>query len=257
VQAAGQQAVPGLAGTSVALDAEKRRNLVRAAALFSLLSMTAFGSSILPSSGPGTTPGDLFDVSNGTVVDSNSPTISGYDILDMFGATLGTGSEGPGVVLFADDNTDPWPVSGNPADYFVTFTTSSAITLSSFDLYLQDDFNGTADRTVSDFQLYAGSTLVSNVTILAPGQVNYDTAYGSDTIVVSDTFAPVVSNTFTAVFTDNPLASSTADGPRVLGLDGFGPTGTVPEPSTVVLMGAGILALLLVRRGHGVVLFGR
>ena len=236
--------------------------MVKAAALISLLTAAAFGTSITPSGLPTASPDDLFNISNGAVVDSNSPLVYQYNIEDMFGGMLSTGSEGPGRVLFADDNTNPWIVSMNPGDYYVNFSTSSPILLSSFNLYLQDDFNDTADRTVTDFQLYANTTLIANVTILASGQLNYESVYGSDTIEVSDTFAPVDASSFTAVFTDNPLARPTADGPRVLGLQGFGtadapdpyvPTSSTPEPSSFVLMAVGFLGLLLVRRGFSAI----
>jgi hypothetical protein len=229
------------------------KQTIRTLAIFAAGVISACGSTISASSGdPGTTPGDLFDISKGTVINSSSPVIDGYDIRSLLGGTSGTGSEGPGVVLFKDINDNPWPVSNNPADYFVTFTTSTPITLAGFTLYLADDFSASPNRTVSRVRLFeAGNPVaLSNVTILGSGQQNYLTAWGSHSIVVSDSFHAVTASTFTVVFTSNPLAPATSDGPRVFELDGLAGISvqSTPEPATLLLTGVGMMGLLLARK---------
>jgi hypothetical protein len=230
--------------------------MIKTLTLIVVCALGAFGSSITASSGdPGTTPSDLFDIAKGTVINASSGVIDGYDIRDLLGGKFGAGGDGPGVVLFKDINDNPWPVSHNAADYFVTFTTSSPITLAGFTLYLADDFNGTASRTISRVQLFAAgnSTALSNVTVLGSGQTNYLSAWGSDSIAVSDSFKAVTASTFTMVFTANPLAPASSDGPRVFELDaipGVSATNT-PEPSTLILTSAGLLGLLITRKING------
>jgi len=229
--------------------------MIKTLTLIAAGAICAFGSSITTNNGdPGTTPTDLFDIANGTVINSSSPVIDGYDIRDMFGGTFGTGSE-QGVVLFKDINTNPWPVSNNPADYFVTFTTAHPVSVAGFTLYLADDFNGTADRTVSKVQFFeAGNpTALANITVLGAGQTNYLSTYGSDNIQVNGTFQSVTASTFTIVLTSNPLAAATSDGPRVFELDAVAGTKgqNTPEPSTLLLASAGILGLLITRKLNG------
>lgn len=213
--------------------------------------VVALGSTITASGDPGNTPSDLFDIAQGTVVNANSPVGSGINIQDMFGGTFSAPPE-TGDVVFSDSNTNPWSGSGSALDYFVTFTTSSPITLSSYNLYLIDDLDATSNRTVTQFQLFAAgdSTPISDVTILSPSQTDYNTAYGSHEIEVSDTFSAVKASTFTAVFTANPNAASDGVGPRVVELDGFGgisAQGGVPEPGSLILLSAGLLGLLAAR----------
>jgi hypothetical protein len=215
-------------------------------------------TTVSPSGGdPGSTPTDLFDVSTGTVVNAGSPVIDGCDLGDILGGTNGStggGCEGAGKVIFKDINSGPWPFGPNPpanaSNYFITFTTPLQITLSSYSLYLEDDFNLTANRTVSEFRLYVddGSgnpvTLLSDVVLLGSGQTNYNSVYGNDSIVLSDAFSGVTGSQFSAVFTSNPLAASDSGGPRVFELDGFGDPLEAPEPATLALVGS---AMLLIR----------
>jgi len=202
-------------------------------ALTGLMSVTLWGSSIVSSSGdPGQTPSDIFDVSQGTTVNAFSPVANGCDITDILGGVAGSntlGCEGAGKVLFNDVNSTPWPFGSAPpspaTNYFLTFTTAAPVSLGSYNLFPQNDsIDGDANRTVSEFQLYlddgAGNpvTLLSDVTILSSGQVNYRSVYGgADAILVSDNFGPVTGSQFSAVFTSNPLAD-TSPGPRVFEL---------------------------------------
>jgi len=229
--------------------------MIKTLTLVAACAISAFGSSITTNGGdPGTTPTDLFDIANGTVIDSSSPVIDSFDIRDMFGGTFGTAAEGPGVVLFKDINDNPWPVSNNPADYFVTFTTANPVTVAGFTLYLADDFNSKANRTVSRVQFFeAGNPVaLADITVLGAGQTNYKSVYGSDNIQVNGSFHSVTASTFTIVMTDNPLAPATADGPRVFELDAVEGEGiqaeNVPEPSTLLLASLGILGLLIARK---------
>ena len=227
-----------------------------------MMSATIWGGSIIPSAGdPGVTPGDLFDVNLGTAVSSSSPVIDGCNIIDILGGTAGGsigGCEGAGKVLFKDINANPWPFGPTPpsgaSNYYLTFSTATTISLSSYNLYLEDDFiDDDANRTVTEFRLYlddgAGNpvTLLSDVTILSSGQVNYRTVYGgADDILVSDTIGAVFGSQFSAVFTSNALAT-TGPGPRVFELDGFGTT-AAPEPATWGLIAAGALAAMMSKR---------
>jgi len=216
--------------------------------------VAAMGATITAAGDPGTTPGDIFDIAQGTVVNSNSPVLGGLDIRDIFGGTFAGGVEA-GDVVFSDSNTSPWTGSNNPLDYFVTFTTSSPVTLAGYTLNLIDDLNDTANRTVTRFRLFASgnSTAISDVTILGPGQTDYLAAYGDHEIAVSDSFSGVTASTFTAVFTANPNADAGAIGPRVTELDGFAgikTQGGVPEPGSLVLLATGLVGLLVSREWH-------
>lgn len=211
----------------------------------------ALAGTITSTTDPGNTPGDVFDIAQGTVVNSNSPLMDGLDVRDLFGGAFGIGNES-GNVIFSNTNSNPWSGSNNSLDYFVTFTTSSPINLAGYTLYLADDMNDTSNRTVTRFRLFASgdSTPISDVTILNPGQTDYNAAYGSDLVAVSDSFSAVSANTFTAVFSANSSATSDAIGPRVLELDGFSGVsaqGAVPEPGSLTLLSAGLLGLLLTR----------
>jgi PEP-CTERM motif len=216
--------------------------------LTAIVAVTASASTITASSASGDTPGDPFDISRGVVVTSSSPVIDFYDIRNIFGGNFGHGGE-PGNALFKDMNSNPWPVSNNLADYFVTFSVTRS--LSGYRLFLEDDFNGTANRTVSRFRLFqtGNTTPLSDVTILDQGQMNYLTTWGSDSIALSDSFNPVRGGSFTAVFTSNSLANPTAQGPRVVEFDGIDPPATsTPEPSTLLLLSMGLLGLLFTRK---------
>jgi len=213
--------------------------------------VAALGSTIGAHGDPGTTPGDVFDIAQGTVINANSPVMSGLDIRDMFGGTIAGGVEA-GDIVFSDTNSNPWSGSNNALDYFVTFTTSSPVSLAGYTLYLIDDLNDTANRTVSRFRLFASgnTTALSDVTILGAGQTDYLAAYGDHEISVSDSFGAVTASTFTAVFTANSSAAMDAVGPRVTELDGFASIttqGGVPEPGSLVLLGTGLLGLLVTR----------
>jgi hypothetical protein len=195
--------------------------------LFFLVSTASASSVITPSGGPGSNPSNPFYYSNITVT-SNSPTYNSQsNILDMFGGSFST-LEAPGRVIFQDR-------PGQLTTYDVFFTTHSPVSLTGYSLYLAEDGANSLNRAATNFELLANGNVISNVAITGTGQ-NYAVKFGADSIQVSDSFAPVSTTTFEAIFTSNIGFNN---GIRVLGFQGIGgssgaATGN-PEPSTISL----------------------
>jgi hypothetical protein len=183
---------------------------------------------------PGAIPGNLFDISNGVQITSNSPVFGGGDIRDMFGGKFGTTPPDIGDVRFAD--------RGSGQIDTVFFTTPSPVKLAGYNLWLLESG---LNRSVVKFELLANNVVISTANILSVG-ANYFDTYGSELIQVSDTFAtPVTASSFEAIFYDN---NGQFPGARVQELDGF----TVPEPGSLAILVSGLLCAggVFKRRGR-------
>ena len=128
------------------------------------------------------------------------------------------------------------------------FTTHSPISLAGYSLFLGED-GGSLNRSATNFQLLANGHVVSNVALAGAGQ-NYSVRFGSDSISVSDSFAPISATTFEAIFTSNIGFNN---GIRILGFQGFtgslGAQSSNPEPSTISLaLLAGVAFVVFFRR---------
>ena len=182
---------------------------------------------ITPSGDPGRTPSNVFDYSNLTVT-SNSATYNAQsDIRDLFGGSFST-LEAPGRTIFADH-------PGQLTTYDVFFTLNSPVSLTGYSLYLAEDGANSLNRSATNFELLANGNVISNVAITGGGQ-SYAVKFGSDSISVSDSFAPVSATTFEAIFTSNIGFNN---GIRVLGFQAVGGSQGAasgnPEPSTISL----------------------
>ncbi len=198
---------------------------------------------VTPSADPGSTPGDLFQNTNINISANTALYSNQFNIQDMFGTSLGTLE--PGHVIFTDG-------LGANATYTVTFNTLAPVVLGGYNLFLQDDSTvGTTapgnpgQRSAVSFTLTANGNLVSTASLLAPGG-SYSSTYGSSSIKVSDTFAPVSASNFVATFTGNNIGP--AFGVRVLELDGLaGTLPGVPEPGTISMLVLGLAGLAVSR----------
>ena len=169
------------------------------------------------------TTGDLWDISQGTVITSSSPPIPGYAIESMFG--------GFSIVDWAyfSDSQPPGFV------HFVEWQTLEDVTVGQIQLFALGDAVFGFPNNQREF---------AHVTIRAKsvGSATYDLTLvdftpthpysfaGPNRLLVDDTIPPVVSRSFRAEFTqfdtDGPF-----DGPRIIELDAFPP---VPPPPPVV-----------------------
>jgi hypothetical protein len=183
-------------------------------------------------------------VNNQASVDGQNNSLNPYP--DIFGATVEYLCTGCYHAIFVTDS--------NPGFSDTTFfTTSAPKTISGFNLVLNNIAGGA--RSATKFQLFAGGSLIDTVNILSPGQ-SYDGVYGSTEIQVSDTFAPVTASSFEAVFVNNNIQPFT--GPDVFSLQGiFAPTTGTPEPGTMGLFAAGLLACIAWSRHRSVGFFRR
>lgn len=216
--------------------------LTTIALFFFMVPMASASAVITPAGDPGRTPANPFDYSNVTVT-SNSPTYNaGSDIRDIFGGSFST-LEAPGRTIFSDR-------PGQLATYDVKFTTNAAVSLAGYSLFLGEDGGGSLNRSATNFELLANGRIVSNVGIVSAGQ-NYSVRFGSDSISVSDSFAPISATTFEAIFTSNIGFNN---GIRILGFQAItgAPSGgqsSNPEPSTISLaLLAGVAFVAFFRR---------
>jgi hypothetical protein len=207
--------------------------------LSSLLVSTAWASTVItPAGTPPANPWNPFYYTNITIT-SNSPTYNAQsNIKDMFGGTFST-LEAPGRVIFGDQ---PGQVT-----YDVFFTTNSPATLNGYSLFLTEDA-GTLNRSATNFELLANGNVISNVALASKGS-SYAVSFGSDSIDVSASFAPVTATTFEAIFTSNIGFNN---GVRILGFQAATQSGGQvtgnPEPSTISLALLAILAFTALYR---------
>jgi hypothetical protein len=228
----------GQTGTLALLAKQKEKVLIfltAAVLVLFFLAPTASASSVIqPSGDPGRTPTNVFDYSNITVTSNSATYSSGSDIRDIFGGSFST-LEAPGRTIFADH-------PGQFTTYDVKFTTNSAVSLAGYSLFLEEDGPGSVNRSATNFQFLVNGLSVSNVAIAGSGS-SYAVKFGSDSISVRDSFAPISATTFEAIFTSN---IGYANGIRVLGFQGVvgspGVQSGNPEPSTISLALLAVLA---------------
>ncbi len=193
---------------------------------------------------------DLWDVSQGSVVIANSAVIDfgpAYrsSINDMFGAR--DANVEAGNTIFKDNRLTGFT-------HFVQWQTPTPIALDSFKLYATHDFPLPADanlRGFSTFNLFA-KNIVTNAfeLVYTNSPTNPYTFIGPGFLLIDTAVSTTVAQTFRAEFVQFGDNSSSAGGPRVLELDGFG-TQVVPEPGSLALLtGLGLSSLILVRRSR-------
>lgn len=204
-------------------------------------------------------PSDLWDIDTGSAVTNNSAVITGSSywsssIDRMFGAVI-AGTAEPSSTLFTDS-----PVGDR---HWVEWQTSAAITLRSFNLVAahdnSDDNRDITWRGFTDFYLYTGDGLswteIYHYATDPDGDLHYGggvTYTDPDYLELAVDVTPVLSQNFRAEFVYGP--EYVLKGSRIIELDGYdtfldGTTGEdpgpdpVPEPSTILLLGSGLLGL--------------
>lgn len=146
---------------------------------------TTNAAMIIPNSSiPLSNPASVFDYSHSGNSYSSGTEFNGfgsYDIRDLFGGQFGTTE--PGDVIFPDDQ----PIGTVDT---VLVTLASPVSITSFDFWCTEDTNGTGHRSMREFKLFAGSTLLDDVQILnTSGNQTYTNVYGGPDIEVSDTLS--------------------------------------------------------------------
>jgi len=195
--------------------------------LLLLAGMASASTVITPAGSPPANPWNPFYYTNITIT-SNSPTYNAQsNVKDMFGGTFST-LEAPGRVIFGDQ-------ARQQVTYDVFFTTNSPATLNGYSLFLSEDA-GSLNRSATNFELLANGNVISNVALASKGS-SYAVSFGSDSIDVSASFAPVTATTFEAIFTSNIGVNN---GVRVLGFQAATSSGgasldPTPEPSSIQL----------------------
>jgi hypothetical protein len=165
----------------------------------------------------------------------------GFDVRDLFGGSFGTYGWEQNDVIFNN---------GQPAGTVnaVGVTLGSPTSLTSFNLYLEDDgTNG--NRSASEFELFAGGQLVDDVQILDTyGDESYTSVYGSNYIEISDTLSglPDTSN-YVLEFIQNQQESGTS-GVRALEFEASNTPTSVPEPTVLSVLAFGGAALCVRRK---------
>jgi len=173
---------------------------------------------------------NLFALSNVSVISYSPLNPCGFSINTMFaGGPASTCSTEGGAhpVIFANHS----PGAANT----VTFSTSSAVFVSSLKLFINGD--GPANGNLRDIGSFTFSyesspgvwTVLATVTPSHP----------EPNVIVLNLTTPVTGQFFRAQFTQYGPA-----GPRVDELQAFSHPLVTPEPSTVVLLGSGLIAVV-------------
>lgn len=187
---------------------------------------------------PVSNPASVLDVSNPgnsySLVGNTTVLPNGFDVRDLFGGSFGTNNYEHNDVIF----TDNLPIGTVDS---VSVTLPQPVSLTDFNLYLEEDSDG--GRSASEFELYAGNTLIDDVHILDhTGTQTYNSVYGSDYIEIADTLANVpASTTYTLDFVQNQNSGSVS-GVRAMEFE------AVPEPTALPMLGIAALGLLARRR---------
>ncbi len=209
-----------------------RQGWIPAAVMFCVLHLL---SSATPAQTYVPSTNDLWDISQGSVMTSNSGLDSGSDPRDMFGGQFS--STEPDRTIFAD---------GRPPGFVhsIEWQTSAPVTVDSFALFAAGD-GPTApfptQREFAQFVLKAKSSpLATNydLTLYTLVVTNHPYIFVDpvNSALVATNITPVTAQYFRAEFTQYN-AGNGFDGPLVLELDGFGPNppviATQPTNQTV------------------------
>jgi hypothetical protein len=208
---------------------------------------------------------DLWDVSQGTVVTGSTGALAGgwsSDARNMFGGFFGSGP--PDVInntIFKDYQ---------PAGYVhsVTWQTAAPVTLGGFNLVAAHDAGSDGYRSrninfrgLDRFTLYSSTdgvvfTQVHDYFTDPDGDLDYGGGLNypaQNYLELEVNFGtPLAAQFFRAEFVQHgsgspPSEYGDAQGPRILELDGFAPTG-VPEPGILALLGLGLAGLAATRQ---------
>jgi hypothetical protein len=194
----------------------------------------AMGAPIVSSGGGDGVTTDIFDTSQGASVLGSSAMLGccgGSQPQNSFGGMFGVE---PPHTLFSDG---PGPGSLD----FINFQTGNLIDLTGYDAVIADDSDdpgnpGNPNRGSSSFSLFSSpdsSFTVLNLVSTTALPSSYASNYGTNAILISDTFAPV-----RAQFFRIEITRTTAGGPRIREIDGVG-TVAVPEPASAALLAVG------------------
>jgi prepilin-type processing-associated H-X9-DG protein len=180
---------------------------------------------------------DLWDVSNGTVVTTNSPLYSSYYHADaIFGAA--TGSYENGNVLFPDGHVPPYV-------HFVEWQTPTTMTVKAFNLFANcESVPGNAGyrRTFAKMRLfYWDENSWLKFFDAAPTIPYFVPVDGTNGMPFSVILPNAVSSNRWRVEFDQQAWWSDGHyyGPRIVELDAF----SIPEPCTLLLLALGGLVL--------------
>jgi hypothetical protein len=192
---------------------------------------------------------DLWDVKQGgEVTGSAIVAYTGSSLRNMFGAMEGTVE--PGNAIF-DDGGSGWQAKGE-YNFWVTWKTLDVISLKRFTLDLLRDTPGiwgdADNRAVYRFNLYYSSTnlpAVSSDWNLIYTTGNDPIIYNGNLYSIDYTFASAFQGQY---FKADFIKGSVYTSPRIGELNGYGPTSSVPEPTTMLLLGFGLAGLAAVRR---------
>lgn len=182
---------------------------------------------------------DLWDISQGTIVDSvyyilNHGTSNYSDGRNMFGGVYGTTEAGSGNAVFEDHNVKYLTTQS------ISWHTISPITITNFNLIAKSNTTNGA-RSFSEFRLYAqagGAWTLLNT---------YDPSGWYSTLEYAANITPTTAQYFKAEFDWGPLITWNS-GVRIAELDGFYTPSAVPEPTGFSLLGLGLAGLLFKRK---------
>jgi hypothetical protein len=207
-----------------------------------LLCSVASAAPVVTGGGQGGVTTDLFDISQGATIVSNSAMLGCCGGSFPQNALGGSGGvEGPNT-LFSDG-----PPAGTVE--FINFQLPQPIVLTNYTATLADDSDnpaniGDPNRGSTAFRLYTSpdaaftSLQLVSEAALTPGYIN---AYGTNAILINDTLTNV-----TGQFFRLEMVRATQGGPRIRELDGFGTP--VPEPAAAAFLLLAPLGLLARRR---------
>jgi hypothetical protein len=205
-------------------------------------------------------PVSTTDLWQSATVLTHTGVVSQSDIRDMFGGAFAAVEAGNTV--FRDFQ---------PAGtlHSVEWQTAAAVTLRSFVLNAAHDGppRDANARGFSEFRLYAFDTLSASFALVftfdpanpygtssAPANGVVETNASLNLLSLGVNLAPVTAQRFKADFIQFGTFGGTANGPRIMELDGFDTFLTqasvpqAPEPATLAFFGLGLAALGLARR---------